>query len=248
MDTIKYNFTIDNTDHGLEMVFVEGTHGKPYLFGTQNEKQEINIKDFFIGKFPVTNALWKFIMGRDKFHMNPEDDNKPARFVSWDDITCKNGFLEKINSGTVLKEIKKQLPGNTIFRLPSETEWEYAARGGKNWKDNFQYSGSNNIDEVAWYQLNSYDEVKVLGQKAPNQLGIYEMNGNVWEWCQDYYQLHTTKIPKDGSPLITEGPDRVLRGGCHHNWAIHCTVSKRYEIGKEFKDNCIGFRLVLSKC
>jgi formylglycine-generating enzyme required for sulfatase activity len=130
--------------------------------------------------------------------------------------------------------------------LPSETEWEYVARGGKHWKDNFQYSGSNNIDEVAWYQQNSHDEVKEVGRKAPNQLGIYEMNGNVWEWCQDCYQRDTKKIPKDGSPFMSAGVDRVLRGGCHHNWAIHCTVSKRYEIGKDFKDNCIGFRLVFS--
>ena len=247
MDNINYRFLTDNTEHEIELIFVEGTNDNPFLFGTENDKHKINIKDFFIAKFPVTQALWKYIMGNDEFHLNPDDDNKPVRFVSWNDITGKDGFLEKINSGNILNEINNQLPGNTtvIFRLPSETEWEYAARGGKNWKDNFQHSGSSTIDAVAWYQNNSNDEVKVVGQKAPNQLAIYEMNGNVWEWCQDCYDPDTNKIPKDGSPLISSEPDRVLRGGCHHNWAIHCTVSKRYEIGKEFKDNCIGFRLVL---
>ena len=246
MDNITSIFTIDDIPHTLEIVFVEGTNGNPFLFGTENEKQEININDFFIASFPVTQDLWNYIIGRDENHLVPEDDNKPVRFVSWDDITGKGGFLEKINSSDIINKINKQLSVNTIFRLPSETEWEYAARGGKYWKDNFQYSGSNNIDGVAWYQQNSHDEVKEVGRKAPNQLGIYEMNGNVWEWCQDCYQRDTKKIPKDGSPFMSAGVDRVLRGGCHHNWAIHCTVSKRYEIGKEFKDNCIGFRLVFS--
>jgi sulfatase modifying factor 1 len=132
------------------------------------------------------------------------------------------------------------------FRLPTETEWEYAAKGGMHWTDNFLYSGSDNIHDVGWYQGNSFDESRPVGLKKPNQLGIYDMSGNIWEWCQDYFHPDTNKIPTDGTPCFEKSAERVLRGGCFHNWAMHCTATKRYEIAPEFKDPCIGVRLVLS--
>ncbi|MEP7348020.1 MAG: SUMF1/EgtB/PvdO family nonheme iron enzyme, partial [Gemmatimonadaceae bacterium] len=82
--------------------------------------------------------------------------------------------------------------------------------------------------------------------KAPNQLGIYDMSGNVWEWCRDSFTRDTSMIPADGTPFLSDNSDRILRGGCHHNWAMHCTVSKRYEIVSEHHDECVGFRLALS--
>ena len=186
--------------------------------------------------------------------------NRPAEVVSYNDITGDNGFLDRLNKLTGGKEI---IPPGLFFHLPTETEWEYAARGGIHWKDNFHYSGSNDIDTVGWYESNAgkITDIAILhqlkntqkgtethdvGLKLPNQLGIFDMSGNVWEWCQDYFQRDVYKIPIDGTACREESADRVLRGGCHHNWAVHCTVYKRYEIGPAFKDGCIGFRMAAS--
>lgn len=233
---------------GLEMVFVEGTDGRSFLFGTGNNKQPINIKNFFIAKFTVTQALWKHVMNEDDSRFRFKGDENPAEHVSWFNITGKDAFLEKINSSGIIPEMRKQLPANArpVFRLPSETEWEYAARGGDNWADNFIFSGSNNADDVAWFLENSGKHTSPVGLKAPNQLGIHDMCGNVWEWCQDYHVRDTNFIPRDGSPFLLQGTDRVLRGGCHHNGAVHCTATKRYEIIPGAADECIGFRLALS--
>jgi formylglycine-generating enzyme required for sulfatase activity len=161
------------------------------------------------------------------------------------------------------------------FRLPSETEWEYAARGGPHWPDGFAFSGSNDPDAVAWYGprwTRAHDAIasvlgprlgwRVVGQlrigmrkptrthavatKAPNQLGLYDMSGNVWEWCQDVCTDDLNTVPGDGAPYLGAGAERRLRGGCHHNWDLHCTVTWRYGIEPGAHDGCIGFRLALA--
>jgi formylglycine-generating enzyme len=132
------------------------------------------------------------------------------------------------------------------LRLPSETEWEYAARGGQHWSEGFGFSGSDDIETVAWYDRRHGDHTQPVALKMPNQLGIYDMSGNIWEWCQDVFTRDLARIPEDGTPCLGPGDERVLRGGCFHNWAIHCTVSKRYEIAHEYHDGCIGFRLAIS--
>jgi formylglycine-generating enzyme required for sulfatase activity len=171
----------------------------------------------------------------------------PKLQVSWDHITSSGGFLDRINAIGILKKIVNGPVADTFqFRLPSETEWEYAARGGKHWKDGLLYSGNNDIDVVAWYEENSGKHAHHVARKAPNQLGLYDMSGNVWEWCQDAFIRDVKQIPTDGSPFAGTSNDRVLRGGCHHNGAVHCTVSKRYEIDRAFHDDCVGFRLALS--
>jgi len=244
MDTIELKF--GKVNYQFPLVFVKGTGDKPFLFGAGNDVQEISIKDFFISKFTVTQLLYGQIMGYNP--ANNKGSNIPVECVSHDDILMKNGFLEKINSTNVKEELNRQIENISSyqFRLPSETEWEYASKGGIHWRDNFSYSGSNNIDEVAWYKDNSLDESEPVGKKKPNQLGLYDMSGNIWEWCRDYFHRDTSKIPKDGSPCLEKSADCVLRGGCFHNWAVHCTSTKRYEIMPEYKDPCIGFRLVLS--
>lgn len=245
---IQHTFHLDNVAHSLTMIFVKGTGNTPFLFGEEQNKQAINIKDFFIAQFTVTQALWKQVMGVAANRSPVKGDNKPAEHLSWDGITKADGFLDRINASTIISDINNQYTGNATlrFRLPSEAEWEYAARGGKHWKDNFAYSGSNNIDDVAWYKNNSGNETHPVGQKAPNQLGIYDMCGNIWEWCQDHFIGNTRyTIPEDGSPFLENSNDRILRGGCHHNWAIHCRSDKRYAIARDAFDGCIGFRLAL---
>ncbi|MBI3468324.1 MAG: SUMF1/EgtB/PvdO family nonheme iron enzyme [Planctomycetes bacterium] len=171
----------------------------------------------------------------------------PVENVSWDEITRPAGFLDLINAGPVRTEMLAQVPATAgVFRLPTEAEWEYAARGGPRWRDLFRFSGSSDVDVVAWHDRRHGDHTQPVALKAPNQLGLYDMSGNVWEWCQDVFTSDVSRIPADGTACAGEGDDRVLRGGCFHNWAIHCTVSKRYEIGRGCHDGCIGFRLVFA--
>ena len=243
MEQIELRF--DEINYTFPFVLVKGTGERHFLFGLENDLLKVQMKDFFISKFLVTQVLWKHIMGH-----NPAccvGDNQPVETVSYDDIIREGGFLQKINAN-LKKEISQQFPKFPLvqLRLPTETEWEYAARGGPYWGDYFVYSGSDNIDEVGWYKGNSRDKSKEVGKKKPNQLGLYDMSGNLWEWCQDYYHEDTTKIPLDGAPCQEPGGDRVLRGGCFHNFAMHCTVMKRYWINPDYKDPCIGFRLVIS--
>ena len=243
MDEIKLNF--DEINYTFSLVFVQGTGEDHFPFGLENDLLKIRIKDFFISKYPVTQVMWKYIMGN-----NPacsRSKNKPVENVSYNDIIEEHGFLQRMNA-TLKAQVNRQFPqpDSYQFRLPTETEWEYAARGGIYWRDYFLYSGSDNIDEVGWCRRNGGDESKTVGLKKSNQLGIYDMSGNVWEWCLDYYHGDTRKIPGDGSPCLEESAERVLRGGCFHNFGIHCTVMKRYQINPEFKDGCIGFRVALS--
>jgi formylglycine-generating enzyme len=253
----NFDIYLPEFNYSFPMVFVKGTGDTAYLFGG-DEKVSIHIDDFFISKYLVTQQFWKYIMGNNPSHFQGQD--RPVENVSFNDISQRDGFLEKLNSAA---GHKFKVDTDLTFRLPSEAEWEYAAKGGLHWADGFQFSGSNDMDDVGWYHQNSgkYSDPEILaklknhekgttthnvGQKQPNQLGIHDMCGNVWEWCQDYFQRDIKVIPKDGTPYSEKSNDRVLRGGCHHNGAIHCTVSKRYEIIPDAKDECIGFRIAAS--
>lgn len=246
MESIRYTWSDGNGEHEFELVHVSGTHDAPYSFGEAPSSRLIEVRDFFISTVPVTQALWTHVMGATTNPAAHRGPDLPLENVSWDDVALPGGFLQCLNESSVAATLHERLNQPWTFRLPSETEWEYAARGGAQWNDGFHFSGSNDIDAVAWYDRRHGDHTQPVARKAPNQLGIHDMSGNVWEWCQDTFTRDVDAIPRDGSAFIDSSDDRVLRGGCFHNWAVHCTVSKRYEIARDFHDGCIGVRLVLS--
>ena len=185
--------------------------------------------NYYIGRYEVTQALWKAVMGNNPSKY--EGDNLPVEQVSWDD--CQE-FISKLNIIT----------GKT-FRIPTEAEWEYAARGGKKSRC-YQYSGSNNISDVAWYVDNSDSKTHAVGTKQANELGIYDMSGNVNEWCQDRYGFYSSssQVNPTGS---NSRYNRVYRGGSWLNNAGFCRSSYRRS---NTPDNCnsyLGLRLVLSE-
>ena len=185
--------------------------------------------DYYIGKYEVTQALWKAVMGKNP--SNFKGDNLPVEEVSWND--CQK-FISKLNSIT----------GKT-FRLPTEAEWEYAARGGKKSRG-YQYSGSNNLSDVAWYTDNSGSKTHTVGSKQANELGIYDMSGNVYEWCQDWKGSYSSssQVNPTGD---NSGSDRVYRGGSWFDTARRCRSSYRDISAPVYRGSYLGLRLVLSE-
>ena len=185
--------------------------------------------DYYIGKYEVTQALWKAVMGNNP--SNFKGDNLPVEQVSWYD--CQD-FFSKLN----------RITGKT-FRLPTEAEWEYAARGG-NKSRGYQYSGSNNTLDVAWFRDNSGSNTHAVGTKQPNELGIYDMSGNVGEWCQDWHGLYNSSSQVNPTGA-NSGPYRVFRGGGWFYVAWSCRSSFRYIYEPDDRDTTLGLRLVLSE-
>ncbi len=246
MTAIRYRWTDGGEPREFALALVRGTEGDPYTFGEPPNELPIEVPAFYIGVVPTTQAFWSHIAGADRnpaIHRGPDH---PVENVSWELLTQPGGFLQQLNESGAAASLREQVGHPVEFRLPTETEWEYAARGGPSWKNRFRFSGSNDIDTVAWYDRVHGDWTQPVALKAANQLGLFDMCGNVWEWCQDTHSPDVKLVPTDGSPFIGPGEDRVLRGGCFHNWAMHCTVSKRYEIGRQYQDGCVGFRVVLS--
>ena len=198
---------------------------------------EVFLSNYYIGESIVTQSLWKAVMGttvrqqREKaFLSRPlsgENNEYPMYYVFYEDVMS---FIKKLNKKT----------GQT-FRLPTEAEWEYAARGGKR-SCGYKYSGSNDIDDVAWYGKNSNNIVHPVKMKKANELGIYDMSGNVWELCSDWYGRYTNE--EQTNPIgPNHGPFRVWRGGSFFNWEWNCRVSHRH--GTHVRRSNCGFRLVL---
>ena len=189
----------------------------------------VTLSNFYIGKYEVTQALWEAVMGSNP--SNWKGSNLPVETVSWDD--CQT-FIRKLNA----------LTGKN-FRLPTEAEWEFAARGGNNSRG-YKYAGSNNIGHVAWYWNNGGEKTHVVGTKSSNELGLYDMSGNVWEWCQDWFGSYSSASQTNPTGA-SSGSYRVLRGGCWFNYARSCRSSGRIinTPGGRYNDN--GLRLVLSQ-
>ena len=185
--------------------------------------------DYYMGKYEVTQALWQAVMGSNP--SNFKGDNLPVEKVSWND--CQE-FISKLNSLTGRK-----------FRLPTEAEWEYAARGGKKSRG-YQYSGSSNISDVVWYKDNSANKTHPVGTKQANELGIYDMSGNVWEWCSDRYGSYSSFSQTNPTGSYS-GSFRVLRGGGWGSFAWFCCLSFRRNFAPDFRHYDLGLRLALSE-
>ena len=185
--------------------------------------------NYYIGKYEVTQALWKTVMGNKSSRF--KGDNLPVEKVSWNN--CQK-FISKLN----------KLTGKS-FCLPTEAEWEFAARGGKKSRG-YQYSGSNTLGDVAWYEGNSGSKTHAVGTKQPNELGIYDMTGNVYEWCQDWYGSYSSS-PQANPIGAVSGSCRVYRGGCWVSSARNCRTSYRGRRTPDFRYGFLGLRLVLSE-
>ena len=185
--------------------------------------------DYYMGKYEVTQALWQAVMGSNPSKF--KGDDLPVEKVSWND--CQE-FISKLNGLT-----------GKMFRLPSEAEWEYAARGGKKSRG-FQYSGSSNISDVAWYDGNSGSKTHLVGTKQANELGLYDMCGNVLEWCQDWYGSYVSSSQTNPTGAVS-GSYRVYRGGSWYRNARYCRSSFRNGVAPDFRGIDLGLRLVLSE-
>lgn len=208
-------FTVNGVS--FEMIFVDGgtfTMGATTEQGRDARTNEhpihdVTLSSYYIGKCEVTQELWQAVMGSNPSNFKG-DLRRPVEMVNWFD--CQK-FITELN----------RLTGKN-FRFPTEAEWENAARGGK-WSMGYRYAGNNNLDEVAWYYYNSAGKTHPVGQKTPNELGLYDMSGNVYEWCQDWYSGYSRNQTNPSGP--SSGSDRVWRGGCWGHDASECRVSVR---------------------
>lgn len=228
VDSITVNgvtFKMVKVEGGTFMMGAPSSDAEAY----SNEMPQhcVTLSEYYIAETEVTQALWQAVMGSNPSHFKFPD--RPVEEISWND--CKT-FIEKLNQLT-----DKQ------FRLPTEAEWEYAARGGGN-SHGYKFSGSDNVDDVAWYTDNCGGETHAVKTKAANELGLYDMTGNVLEWCSDWMAAYTADtVTNPQGPAA--GFKRVLRGGSLYNDARRLRVTRRSEYNPTFTDYSVGFRLAL---
>ena len=234
------SFTMIGVEGGT---FQMGSTDSDATYGEQPVHQ-VTVSSFSIGQTEVTQALWFAVMGQKPTSGGSQwsstyglGDNRPAYYVSWED--CQT-FITKLN----------QLTGQK-FRLPTEAEWEFAARGGNKSKG-YKYSGSNTVGDVAWYWVNIPSQTignsgygtQPVATKQANELGIYDMSGNVWEWCSDWYGSYSSNAQTDPTGA-SSGSDRVYRGGSWDNSAGDCRVAIRACNTPSFRHDFLGLRLAL---
>ena len=234
--TTEENGIIIVNEVSFKMIFVEG--GTFYMGATSEQGSdastselpvhEVTLSDYYISETEVTQELWTAVLGNNPSHYSGEQ--KPVETVSWHD--CQD-FITALNELTGLN-----------FSLPTEAEWEYAARGGK-MSQGYKYSGSNTLDDVAWYTENSGSKSHDVKTKSPNELGIYDMSGNIDEWCQDWYGNYSSD-PQINPTGPLSGTACVLRGGSWLDRPSECRIPHRTGENPANKNSARGFRIAIS--
>ncbi len=241
-----------SSNNSPEMVFVEGG---TFVMGDHHDNMswclplhDVTISDFYIGKYEVTQTEYETIMGNNpSFHIG---ENFPVEQLSWIDaaqycnaLSIEEGLTSCYND--VDWTCNFSADG---YRLATEAEWEYAARGGIHHADDFRFSGCHepsDLTDYAWYEGNSGYESHEVGEKLPNQLGIYDMSGNVWEWCNDWYSTYTATSQTNPQGPST-GSERVNRGACWINIPDHNRLANRGSGDPTAQSGLRGFRIVRS--
>lgn len=244
IEQIQSNYPEGSTE---EMVFVQGG---TFLMGSNEHYNvkfihSVTVNDFYIGKYEVTQKEWKVVMGNNPSIWKGND--LPIEMVSWYDVV---EFCNRKSDKEGLTRCYTGSGNNIIcnfnangYRLPTEAEWEYAARGGSKSKG-YKYSGSNTVNEVAWYRSNSGNRTHQVGKKQENELGIYDMSGNVWELCYDWFDHdYYKKSPKNNPQGASSSKNRVARGGSWYTTYRTCLVANRARGKPDSRSYNIGFRL-----
>ncbi|CDC65336.1 putative uncharacterized protein [Bacteroides sp. CAG:770] len=219
----------------FKMIYVQGgtfqmgaTDEQIGASGDEYPAHKVTLSDYYIGQYEVTQELWKAVMGTNP-SANTDNPQLPVENICWDD--CQT-FIAKLNSLTGKK-----------FALPTEAQWEYAARGGEKARG-LLFSGSDFSNEVAWFDKTGTNPV---GQLLPNELGIFDMSGNVYEWCSDFYGDYTEEEQTDPTG-VADGWAHVLRGGCYYEWEeSKVRVACRHMDASDTCDDGYGLRLMLTK-
>jgi sulfatase modifying factor 1 len=245
---------LDKMIEGLNLILVGGGtflmgSNDSEAYGDEKPVHDVTLSDYYIGTYEVTNNLWRKMMDNHSM-TNIAEGNLPVENVNW--FECVE-FCNKLSAHYGLRECYN-IQGKNVFllnggkggfRLPTEAEWEYAARGGQ-YSRGFKYAGSNYLDEVAWHDTNSGGRTHDVGGKKPNELGLYDMSGNVWEWCWDRwpsnYDFRSVTNPIGPS----SGSSRVFRGGSWFNYSRCCRVSCRHVYEPGEANGYLGFRFVLA--
>lgn len=240
------NYTENSFGINMKMVYVEGGYFEMGCTeedcsdcdGDEMNVREVFLSDYYIGQFEITQKQWQAVMRTSVYQQRDKGDantalcgtghDYPMYYVTWEEA---NEFCRILSSKT-----------GKLYRLPTEAEWEYAARGGKN-SQSYKYSGSNDLDEVAWYAKNSSSKTHKIGTKKPNELGIYDMSGNVWEWCEDIYSDYRSS-DNNNPKGAKSGTKRINRGGSWRNNTTSCRVSDRSYDSPDFRYISLGFRVV----
>jgi formylglycine-generating enzyme required for sulfatase activity len=231
---IVFDLKVSNDPFENQMVFVKGGSfrmGDTFGDGIKEERpiHQVTLNDFYISKYEVTQAQWKTIMGNNPSHFAGCDEC-PVERISWLDIM---EFIAKLN----------ELTGK-FYRLPTEAEWEYAAKGGQESRG-FRYAGRNNINFVAWYSGNSGGRTHPVGKMEPNELGLYDMSGNVWEWVYDWFDFYTD-TPKINPTGPKDGDFKIVKGGSWFGYIGGSRVACRGSDDQSNKRSYIGFRVAKS--